>query len=171
MQIDDEFLDNLYTASVLHDVGKIAIPDCILRKKEDWTPEEWEQMKEHTIAGERILKHLSRQHTKASVYKMSAAVARWHHECFDGSGYPDGLRGQVIPLAARIVKVADAYDTSLRGLGSQTSADLLSVRDGIGRASGSEFDPAIVQAFLSNFDEISDLYVDDMFVETLELTT
>jgi putative two-component system response regulator len=170
-QIDDEFLDNLYTASVLHDVGKVAIPDDILRQHEDRTAEECEQMKEHTIAGERILKHLARQHSKAGVYQMSADVARWHHECFDGSGYPDGLRGQVIPLAARIVKVADGFDTSLRNLGSQHSEDLISVRNNISNAAGTEFDPSIVAALLTSFDEIRDLYVDDMFVETLELTT
>jgi putative two-component system response regulator len=169
-QIDGEYLDRLYVASVLHDVGKIVVPDNILRKLSDWTEDEWRQMKEHTIAGERILNHLGQQHSNVEVYHTSAAVARWHHECFDGSGYPDGIRGQRIPLAARIVKVADVFDTTIRNLTRDDLSDLIKVRDEILEAQGSRFDPMIVEALLKTFDEITELYTDDMFAETLELT-
>jgi putative two-component system response regulator len=168
-QIDDEFLDRLYVASVLHDVGKIALPDHLLRKQGNLTAEEWVQLKGHTIAGERILNHLAQQHSKSSVYQLSAAVARWHHEWFNGSGYPDGLRGHRIPLAARIVRLADAFDTKLRRSADGEPCSATKVRDEIVRARGSEFDPTIVDALLATFDEIAELYADDMFVEKLEL--
>jgi putative two-component system response regulator len=168
-QIDDEFLDRLYVASVLHDVGKIALPDQLLHKQDDWTPDEWEQIKGHTIAGERILNHLAQQHSKANVYLMSAAVARWHHECFDGSGYPDGVQGQCIPLAARIVKVADVFDTKLRDSASADPGGAAKVLQEIMKESGSAFDPTIVDALLNIFDDVAELYADGMFVEKLEL--
>jgi putative two-component system response regulator len=169
-QIDDEFLDRLYVASVLHDVGKIALPDHLLHKQGNWTPDEWEQVKGHTIAGERILNHLSQQHSRAHVYVMAAAVARWHHECFDGSGYPDGVQGHRIPLAARIVKVADVFDMKLRESAGEDPSFTTTVLQEVVKQSGSAFDPIIVDALLKTFDEVAELYSDEMFVEKLELT-
>jgi putative two-component system response regulator len=169
-QISDEFLDNLYVASILHDVGKIAVSDHILFHDGQLTLEEWKQLQEHTVAGERILKHLAKQHSKSAVYEMSAAVARWHHECFDGTGYPDGISGQRIPLAARIVSVADVFDVSLREMSRSEPADLSRVRDQIAGYQAPKFDPVIVNALQKTFDEVADLYVSEMFVETLQLS-
>jgi HD-GYP domain-containing protein (c-di-GMP phosphodiesterase class II) len=101
---------------------------------------------------------------------MSAAVARWHHECFDGSGYPDGAQGQRIPLAARIVKVADVFDTKLRDSAGGDPSYAAKVLQEIVKQSGSAFDPTIVDALIKTFDEVAELYADDMFVEKLELT-
>jgi putative two-component system response regulator len=168
-QIDDEFLDSLYVASILHDVGKIGLPDRLLRKTSELSEEEWEQMKGHTIVGQRILNHLAHQHSKAGVYEMAAAVARWHHECFDGSGYPDGIHGQCIPLAARIVKVADTFDTTLAHSEATLLESVVRVRDELVQARGCAFDPIIVDALCQTFEEIAEVYQDDMFVETLQL--
>jgi putative two-component system response regulator len=90
-------------SSIMHDVGKINIPDNILRKAGPLTDQEWTVMKTHTIAGEKIL-------GKKPFYQTAREIARSHHERWDGRGYPDGLKGESIPLAARIVTVADVFD-------------------------------------------------------------
>src|SRR3954451_19624412 len=90
-------------AAMLHDVGKLHLPDSILQKPGALTAEEWEIVKQHTIWGERIL-------GSSAGFELARRIARWHHENFDGTGYPDQLRGASIPLAARIVRVADVFD-------------------------------------------------------------
>ena len=94
----------------MHDIGKVAIPDAILLKPGPLTDAEFSIMQQHTFVGERILKRLAQQQPHVSMFSMAVQIARSHHECFDGSGYPDGLAGRAIPLAARIVKVADVFD-------------------------------------------------------------
>lgn len=94
-------------AAALHDVGKIGVPDELLRRTGPLSPEERQRILKHTVIGERILAPLLTGHP------VGLAVARWHHERVDGAGYPDGLRGEEIPLAARIVAVADAYDAMI----------------------------------------------------------
>jgi putative two-component system response regulator len=156
-QIDDQFLDDLYRASPLHDLGKVVIPDAILRKPGPLTDQEREQMKRHTIIGEQILHQLALQQPEAGFFPMAAEVARWHHECFDGSGYPDGLSGDAIPLAARIVKVADVFDAMTTARVYKPSQDPLVARDEIVVAAGSQFDPRVVDAMLRTFDEFLEL--------------
>ena len=109
-QIDEQFLEDIYRASPLHDIGKVGISDAILLKPAKLTPEEFETMKQHTTIGANILDHVAFGAPDASFLSMAATVARYHHERFDGSGYPAGLRGTEIPLPARIVALADAYD-------------------------------------------------------------
>jgi putative two-component system response regulator len=156
-EIDDVFLDDLYHASALHDIGKVAIPDKILRKPGKLTDSEREQMKQHAIIGESILRRLSLQHPSVTMFHMAAEIARWHHECFDGSGYPDGLIGQAIPLAARIVQVADVFDaiTSARVYKQKQSAE--EARQFIQAGQGQAFDPLVVDALLRVCDELRDL--------------
>ena len=100
----------LFRGGYLHDIGKIAIPDAILLKPGPLTDAEFSIMQQHTLLGERILTRLEQQQPHVSMFSMAVRIARSHHECFDGSGYPDGLSGRSIPLAARIVKVADVFD-------------------------------------------------------------
>jgi cyclic di-GMP phosphodiesterase len=152
-EIDDIFLDDLYRASALHDIGKIGIPDSILRKPGPLTDEEREQIKRHTVIGEQILNRLAQRQTKSSFFKMAAEVARWHHECFDGSGYPDGLRGEAIPLAARIVKVADVFDALTTVRVYKPGYEPSYAREQIVGGTGSDFDPLVVDAMLRVFDE------------------
>lgn len=99
---------NLKYAAHLHDIGKIGIPDMLLNKPARLTPEEYSVIKEHTVIGAEILKNIS-------LIPHVAEVARSHHEHYDGTGYPDGLAGEDIPLSARIVAIADSYDAMIPG--------------------------------------------------------
>jgi putative two-component system response regulator len=152
-QIDEAFLKHLYQASPLHDIGKVGIPDAILRKPGWLEASEFEVIKRHTIIGGDILAQAARGMPHAEYIKMAAQIARHHHERFDGGGYPDGLSGIAIPLAARIVAVADVFDalTSQRVYrGPLTAAEAGKV---IQEETGGRFDPAIVDAFFSRFDD------------------
>jgi putative two-component system response regulator len=152
-QIDDQFLDDLDRASPLHDIGKIAIPDAILRKPGPLTEMERQQMQQHVLVGESLLNRLANHEPNVSCFRMAVQIARWHHESFDGSGYPDGLIGNAIPLAARIVKVADVFDalTSIRVY--KPSLDPQEARQHICVDEADKFDPIVVQAMLNVFDE------------------
>ncbi len=154
-QIDDQFLEDIYRASPLHDIGKVGISDAILLKPARLTPEEFETMKQHATIGANILDHVAFGAPDASFLSMAATVARFHHERFDGSGYPIGLRGTEIPLSARIVALADAYDaiTSIRPYKAAQSAAI--ARDIVRRDSGSHFDPVIAEAFLRRIDTLA----------------
>ncbi len=141
MGLDGEELDVLARAAELHDVGKIAIPDAILGKPDRLDEEEWRFMRRHTILGERIL-------MAASALRPVARLVRASHERFDGGGYPDGLRGQEIPLGARIIFVCDAYDamTSERAYSpAVTPAEAIAE---LRACAGAQFDPDIVDAFV-----------------------
>ena len=95
--------------SALHDIGKIGIPEEILNKPGKLTKEEYEIMKEHTVIGEKMLKSLELYQDEPLV-KTACEIGRWHHERYDGKGYPDGLKGDEIPISAQIVSIADVYD-------------------------------------------------------------
>lgn len=97
------------TAASLHDIGKIAISDDIINKPGKLTAEEFEEMKKHTVYGEKMLKEL-REYKSEKIVKIAAQICRWHHERYDGKGYPDGLKGDDIPIGAQVVALADVYD-------------------------------------------------------------
>ena len=94
----------------MHDLGKIAVDDVILRKPGRFTPDEFEKMKEHAAAGSRIVHEILKDTDDEEFHVIAESVAQFHHERWDGSGYPDGLKGEEIPLEARIMAVADVYD-------------------------------------------------------------
>ncbi|MBD5641955.1 MAG: response regulator [Desulfovibrio sp.] len=106
---DDEQIQQIALASILHDVGKIAIPDGILNKPGRFTDEEFAIMKQHTVNGEKMLMQIAKIRDQP-FYQHAKDIARYHHERWDGRGYPDGLKGDEIPLAAQIVSIADVYD-------------------------------------------------------------
>jgi diguanylate cyclase (GGDEF)-like protein len=142
-----EELDEVVRAAELHDVGKMAIPDEILHKPGPLTDSEWSFVRQHTLIGERIL-------GAAPALLPVAKLVRASHEHFDGSGYPDGLAGEAIPLGARIVAVCDAFDAMTT---SRPYRDALSVEDALAEiraCAGTQFDPAVVDAFC---DEIASL--------------
>jgi putative two-component system response regulator len=153
-QIDRQFLEDLYRSSLLHDIGKVGIPDEILLKRGRLTPEETATMQQHAVLGANILDEAVSMSSVGGFLSMAAVIARHHHERFDGTGYPAGLAGDAIPLPARIVSVADAYDaiTSERPYKPAYSSDL--ARELIQADSGRHFDPVIVAAFLRRFKEI-----------------
>src|SRR5262249_39002515 len=109
-EINGNFVQLLYDTSPLHDIGKVAIPDAILRKPGALTPDEFEIMKTHTTIGAETLNAALRQYPEARFLRMARDIAAAHHERYDGTGYPKGLAANDIPLAARFVSVADAYD-------------------------------------------------------------
>lgn len=114
--LDNEQRSTIAMASALHDIGKMSIDDAILNKPGRLTSEEFEIMKTHTALGADMLLELGRQHAGNSLLEYAYQIARWHHERWDGKGYPDGLKGDEIPIAAQVVSVADVYDalTSVR---------------------------------------------------------
>ncbi|HEB10969.1 MAG TPA: HD domain-containing protein [Spirochaetales bacterium] len=109
-KINDSYVSDLYISSMLHDIGKVAVPDSILLKPGKLLPEEWDIMKQHTVWGWAILSKADKEMGEQSFLTLAAALALHHHERFDGSGYPHSLAGQDIPLSARIVAIADVYD-------------------------------------------------------------
>jgi two-component system, cell cycle response regulator len=133
-------LDALRHAAELHDIGKMAVPESVLEKPGPLSDAEWELMRRHTLVGERIL-------AAAPALDRSAQLVRWSHERVDGGGYPDGLRGEAIPLGSRVILVADAFDamTSKRSYGNVLTSDeaLAELR----RYAGTQFDAGVVAAF------------------------
>jgi hypothetical protein len=147
VQDSHEWID-MQRGALLHDVGKIGVPDFILHKPGPLTPEEWDDMKRHPHIGHDMLKVIS-------FLSGAAAIVHAHHERFDGKGYPRGLAGDEVPLGARIFAVADAFDamTSDRPYRRALPAEM--ARQEIVKHSGSQFDPEIVQAFLLAYDRIA----------------
>lgn len=146
--IDDDFIDAIYAASPLHDIGKVGIPDHILLKAGKLDLAEWEIMKTHAIIGGSTLRAVDEQHPGNILIRMGIDIAEGHHEKWDGSGYPHGLRGESIPIAARILALGDVYDalTSKRCYKQAFSHE--DARLIIEQGSGRHFDPEVVQAFL-----------------------
>jgi putative two-component system response regulator len=147
-QITPRFLEELGPACMLHDVGKIAIDDQILRKPTSLNESEWQIMKTHTTVGQVAIDSIQLKHPRARFLKMAGEVARWHHERFDGAGYPDGLKGEEIPLAARIVALADVYDALVTQRVYKSSFGFAEAEVLIENESGRQFDPAIVNVFM-----------------------
>ena len=149
--IDRRFLQDLYRSSPLHDIGKVAIRDDILLKPGRLTPDEFEIMKQHAVIGADILDEAVARCNGAGFLTMAAEIARYHHERFDGSGYPSGRRGRQIPLPARIVALADVYDavTSVRPY--KPAFPSAYARQLIEEQSGRHFDPVVVDAFRACF--------------------
>jgi len=146
-QIDVKFLKRLNRAVPLHDIGKIAISDSILLKRGRLTPVERKTMEEHTIIGAILLEQLDSRVEGNGFLDVAAAIARWHHERFDGAGYPSGLAGREIPLPARIVALADVYDALTTRRPYREIETPEAARAIIAQESGRQFDPAVVSTF------------------------
>lgn len=126
----------VYYSALLHDIGKIGIPDSIINKPGKLTAEEYEIIKQHPVIGSQILSSLSSM-------KEVAVGVRGHHERFDGKGYPDGLKGKDIPLVARIISVADAYDAMTSNRSYRSFMSQKDVRAEIVKNRGIQFDPEL----------------------------
>ena len=132
--------------SMMHDVGKIHIPDNILTKPGPLANEEWAVMKTHTIVGEKIL-------SNKAFYQTARKIARSHHEHWDGSGYPDGLKGKAIPVPVRIVTVADVFDGLIHGRPYKDAWPVEKALAEMKRLSGKVFNPEILEVFLEMQEE------------------
>ena len=150
--VNERFLKDLYRASPLHDIGKVAVPDAILQKPGKLTPEEFEQIKQHVRVGGETLENARNYVGEGTFMDMAVDIARFHHERYNGSGYCQGLRGQEIPLVARIVALADVYDALTSRRIYKPAYDPNYAREIILRESGAHFDPAIVDAFCACFE-------------------
>ena len=157
--IDERFLQDLYRASPLHDIGKVAIPDAILQKPGRLTPEEFEIMKRHVLAGAETLDQARDYVGRGSFMDMAADIARYHHEKFDGSGYCAGLRGAGDPACGpdrrpgRRLRRLDVAARLQAGLCSRKTACEIILGE-----SGAHFDPAIVEAFVALFRRVHRLW-------------
>jgi len=152
MGLHSTLCEQIVHAAALHDIGKIGIPDGVLQKRGPLTPEEWVVMRRHPTIGASLL-----EGSDNPVLQLAEVIARTHHERWDGSGYPEGLAGEAIPLVGRIVAVADVFDalTSARPYkpAFPVPRAVRIVRDG----AGSHFDPRVVEAFLACLDELVSL--------------
>ena len=142
MGIAADQLDGIERAAELHDIGKIALPDAILNKPGPLDAEEWRSMRRHTLIGERMLSAMP-------ALRSAATVVRSSHEHFDGKGYPDGLSGEQIPLASRIIFVCDAFHAMTSERPYEPAQSVESALAELSRCAGSQFDPAVVAAFLA----------------------
>jgi HD-GYP domain-containing protein (c-di-GMP phosphodiesterase class II) len=133
-------LEQLHRAAQLHDIGKIAIPDDILRKPGELTEDEWTFVRRHTVVGERIL-------TASPALRPVARIVRSTHERWDGAGYPDGLAGDRIPLAARIIAVCDAFHAMITTRPYRPAMDAADALAELERCARSQFDPDVVAQF------------------------
>ncbi len=139
----DDKAGEIAVSSILHDVGKIHIPDAILNKPGPLDECEWQIMKTHTIAGEKILGSMM-------YYTTAREIARSHHENWDGSGYPDGLAGEAIPVSARIVAISDVFDALSYERPYKAAWPFDKIIDEMKSLSGKKFDPLILEAFIKN---------------------
>lgn len=157
--ISAEFIDCIQHAAPLHDIGKVAIPDHILQKPGKLTPEEFERMKAHTVIGADNLQLVYNNYPGNLFIGMGIEIALYHHEQWDGSGYPDGLVGKNIPLPARIMALADVYDALRSDRCYRKAMSHEQTRNIILEGDGRHFDPEVVMAFLR---------VETLFAKTAE---
>ncbi len=161
--LSEKELDEIILFSPLHDIGKISIPDEVLKKKGKFNDEDMEIMKNHTLMGENLLLNTQRQLGETEdLLRVAIEIAKYHHEKFDGSGYPCGLSGNEIPLSARIVAVADVYDALMSprvykdGFEHNEVVDV--IMRGDERISENQFDPKVLEAFKATQSELKHLY-------------
>ncbi len=149
-EVNTEFIENILFLAPMHDVGKIGTPDDILTKPSSLNSSEWKIMKEHTINGAYIL--------KAYPDPMAAQIATFHHEKWNGNGYPYGVSGSDIPLPARIVSIADVYDALRMKRSYKDEFSHKKAQEIITKDAGSHFDPYLVELFNNNNREFESIY-------------
>ncbi|MBW2061628.1 MAG: response regulator [Deltaproteobacteria bacterium] len=164
LKINNQFIDNIFLSSPLHDIGKIGIPDYILLKPGRLDDKEFKVMKTHSIIGFETLNEALKRYPNADYLQMSAEIALSHHEKFDGTGYPNGLKGNEIPLSALIVALSDVYDALVHKRVYKTAYTHDLAKAIIIDEKGTHFDPSVVDAFLTceeKFVEIFDRFKGD----------
>jgi putative two-component system response regulator len=155
--MDEEFIENIFFASPMHDIGKIGVPDHVLLKPSGFVPDEWEIMQEHAAMGAKILGN-----SKSPYLKMGAEIALNHHERWDGSGYPNGKKGEEIPISARIMSICDIYDALRSKRPYKPAFDHFKtveiIINGDSRTQPEHFDPVILEAFKLAHQAFGDIF-------------
>ena len=152
--IDDHFIDLLTSLAPLHDIGKIVVPDNILKKPGKLTPEEYEIMKQHAALGGKVVREVLNGVTDEEYLSFASDIATYHHERWNGSGYPKGLRYEEIPLCARIMAIADVYDALIS---KRCYKEAIPKEDALiimKEKAGNHFDPKLIEVFLRHSEEL-----------------
>lgn len=154
MNLSDEDIEKLHIGGLFHDIGKIGIPDEILLKNDSLTTEEYSEIKKHTSIGAHIL-------SNATLFKELIPIVKYHHERYDGNGYPENLKGEDIPLLARITSVADTFDAMMSKRSYRNALSLEHIKQELKNCSGNQLDPNIVPIFLdileNEYDKIKEI--------------
>ena len=161
-----DYVKNMILAAPMHDVGKIAIPDAILKKPGRLTAEEFEIMKTHAARGKQIIDETFSRVGREQYVEIAGQIARHHHEKWNGRGYPDGLAGEAIPLCARIMAIADVFDAVSEKRCYREAMSLEESLAIIREGSGRDFDPMLTEIFLELRDDVTkirDGYDEELF--------
>ncbi|MHB8779021.1 MAG: HD domain-containing phosphohydrolase [Anaerolineales bacterium] len=150
MGMTEHELESLRSGAILHDIGKIGVPDAILQKPSQLNPAEWAQMREHPSIGARILSHVPR-------LASAAQIVLHHHERYDGKGYPDGLAGEAIPLGARILTVVDSYSAITDKRVYKEARSHTEAVSELRKHAGTQFDPRVVDVFLAKINDLGEI--------------
>ena len=164
--ITPEYIDDIYQSSILHDIGKVGIPDAILLKPDKLTDEEFDVIKRHTNLGGDAITAIESQIEGQSFLALGKEIAYNHHEKWDGSGYPRGLTGEGIPLSARIIALADVYDALTTKRFYKDAYSHKRSRQIILDLKGTHFDPEVVDVFLALEDEFNRIRLENLEDET-----
>jgi len=160
--LDKNMAEQITTYSPLHDVGKVSVPDAVLNKQGGLTNEEFKQMKDHTLSGGGLLREIAMFLPRSDHISVAIEIAEGHHERYNGTGYPRGLKGEEIPISARIVAVADVYDALRshrpykKGFEHQEAMDI--ILKGDGRTEPTHFDPIVLEAFEAVHEQLKDAF-------------
>ena len=164
--IDDNFVTIITKTSALHDIGNITVPHPVITKPSKVTPEEYEKIKGHALAGSEMVNSILSVGFEREFIKMAYDICKSHHEHWDGNGYPEGLKGKEIPLAARIVSIADVYDALVTPRCYKKTVSFEEAFRVIDNESGKHFDPELVMEFLklkNKLKEITNTYSDSSY--------
>jgi adenylate cyclase len=159
------FIEKLFYAAPLHDIGKVGIPDKVLKKEGKLTTEEFVVMKTHVEIGQEMITNAMKVYDKNSFLNMASNIAYYHHERWDGSGYPHGLKGREIPIEAQLMALADVYDALISKRCYKEAFSFEMAEEIIEKESGKHFNPKIVKAFLllkPKFREVANKFKDDV---------
>lgn len=149
------YVSLMVRSAPLYDIGKVGIPDAILQKPGRLTPEEWEVIKTHAVLGAKAIERAERgANCPAEFLALAKEIARWHHEKWDGTGYPDGLAGSAIPLPARLMAIADVFDAMITTRAYKPAMAHEKARGVIAARRGRHFDPDVCDAFLACFERL-----------------
>jgi putative two-component system response regulator len=154
--LTDSYIKMLADSAPLHDIGKVGIPDSILQKPGKLTPDEWEIMKTHSKLGSDAIEQAERDIAHPVEFlSLAKEVAHWHHERWDGRGYPDGLIAEAIPISARLMTIADVFDALISKRVYKDAMPIDKVREIIVGERGKQFDPDVTDIFLASFSEFA----------------